>query len=370
MADQWIIKVEDKEYGPADVPTLQEWKEEGRVLRTNEARLLDSDVWTAAADIPGLFEAAAAAPPPVQIQRAEPRPQLSVREILVQTFSIYRRGFFRFLGLTLLVIGPSICAQLTATLIDTAPGVDVDLVKAAAGAFAFCMTMLTVALWPIYIAGVQILSAELSGGNRIGFLGVLNAAVKFWPRIAGLSLVVYGIFFLLLVFALAIAAMILAGAGSLVSIFAALCLLAFQVWLFGRWFINVLFWQQTAVLENAEALESLRLSKQIARSGSDLPWYRRPMWRGVFVASIWVAFAIAIETAAAWPTLQQSFQTFRNAHSTEALIDAMKAAQDAHGFDIGAIALGLLQAILRPLLGISFVLLYLDSKIDKKNDSL
>ena len=68
MAEQWIIRVEGKEYGPADVATLLEWKADGRVLPKNEARRADVDpaaaaasaeepLWTMAAEIPGLFEA-------------------------------------------------------------------------------------------------------------------------------------------------------------------------------------------------------------------------------------------------------------------------------------------------------------------------
>ncbi|HET9801021.1 MAG TPA: DUF4339 domain-containing protein, partial [Chthoniobacterales bacterium] len=61
MAEQWIIRVQGKEYGPADLPTLQEWKSEGRVLPTNPARQADFDFWKTAGEIPGLFHAE---PPP------------------------------------------------------------------------------------------------------------------------------------------------------------------------------------------------------------------------------------------------------------------------------------------------------------------
>jgi len=42
----------------------------------------------------------------------------------------------------------------------------------------------------------------------------------------------------------------------------------------------------------------------------------------------------------------------------------MTEAQQATGFDISAFALGILGKILRPLLGIAFVVLYLDSKLE------
>ena len=57
MAEQWIIRVEGKEYGPAELATLREWKTEGRVLATNEARRVDVDLWsTAGVEIPGCLK--------------------------------------------------------------------------------------------------------------------------------------------------------------------------------------------------------------------------------------------------------------------------------------------------------------------------
>src|SRR5207237_3465349 len=121
MAEQWIIRVEGKEYGPADLATLREWKTDGRVLPTNPAREVDLDSaavaisakeapWKTAGDIPGLFQVE---PPPGQA-RVEPNaspartgsrggasgrmaagtaaPQTSKppsRNILAETFAIY-----------------------------------------------------------------------------------------------------------------------------------------------------------------------------------------------------------------------------------------------------------------------------------------
>src|SRR4030095_9409473 len=61
MADQWLIRVRDKEYGPADIDTLRQWKAEGRLLSGNEARRVDADNLNTAAEIPDLFEAGALA---------------------------------------------------------------------------------------------------------------------------------------------------------------------------------------------------------------------------------------------------------------------------------------------------------------------
>ena len=54
--DEWIVRVQGAEYGPANIETLREWKAEGRLLPSNEARRADVDLWTTAAEIPGLFD--------------------------------------------------------------------------------------------------------------------------------------------------------------------------------------------------------------------------------------------------------------------------------------------------------------------------
>src|SRR6266550_2200241 len=259
MPEEWIMRVQGKEYGPADIETLREWKAEGRLLPGNEARRADVDLWITAAEIPGLFDVAA--PVAASTRRPAPPPLQP------------RRGFAQIL----------------------------------AAAFSLCMPVLTMVLWPIYIASMQILSAEIGGGRRIGLVAALNEAVKFWPRIATLCVFVYGVFFLLTIFALAVAVMIVAGASSLAVIFFALALLVIQIWMFGRFFINVLFWQQFAVLESAGVVDSLRESRNLARSGHSLAWFQRPLWRGAFLVSIWTAFVLAITLGPEWSTLRHYF---------------------------------------------------------------
>src|SRR5207248_2380687 len=380
MAEQWIIRVQGKEYGPADLATLREWKADGRVLPANPARQADVNEahWKRAGDIPGLFQAES---PPVQggarnqrsaaytqgsgepkeisDQKSKSRPPS--RNILVETFRIYFRGFFQFFCLSLLSIIPIVCAELTSRFIDTAPGVNVDLRSLVAVAFGLCMLVLRLVLIPIYIAGIQILTAEFATGHRIGFFSVLNAAVKYWPRVAGLGLFVYGVFFLLILFALGIAIMVVTSA-TLFSIVLALGLLAFQVWLFGRFFINVLFWQQFTVLENANTNEALRESRRLARSGRDLPWYQRPLWRGALIVSLWVAFVLAITITPAWPMLRDYFVELTRTQDPQALLQKMNASLQTHGVNYPVLALSVLQRILQPLLGIAFVVLYLDSR--------
>src|SRR6266446_1168830 len=347
MAEQWIIRVGGKEYGPADLATLREWKTDGRVLPTNPARRVDVDSaavavsakeapWKTAGDIPGLFQVE---PPPVQASveanaspaRTMSRPGASgriaadtaatttskppSRNILVETFRIYFRGFFQFFCLALLSIVPILCAELTSRFIDTAPDVNVDLRTLVAVAF---------------------------------------------------GLFVYFVFFLLILFAAIIALMVVTSA-TLFSVVLALGLLVIQIWLFGRFFINVLFWQQFTVLENAAAADALHESRKLARSGRDLPWHQRPLWRGAFIVSIWFAFVIAITVVPEWPMLRDYFVELMRTQDPQALLQKMNTSLQTHGFNYPALALNILQRILQPLLGIAFVVLYLDSKGDNES---
>jgi hypothetical protein len=363
MTEEWIVRVQGKEYGPADIDTLREWKREGRLLPENEARNAGAELWSTAAAIPGLFDLQAAAEASAQLTQPPLQTQhRSFAQILAETFHIYRKGFFQFLGLTLLVLLPSICSQLTTALVQTAHGSDGDLRVLAGGSFAFLMFVLSIAMWPVYIAGIQILTAEIAGGRRPGLVAVLNEAVRFWPRVAALCIFVYGVFFLLMLFGLVIAAIALAGTASLLLVLFALALLILQVWMFSRFFANVLFWQQFAVLENAAFIDALRDSRNLARSGKDLPWFQRPLWRGAFIASLWFAFVLAVTLASEWTTLHHYLNQLATTQDPQTLLQQLTEAQQARGFDISAFALNLLQKVLQPLLGIAFVVLYLGSK--------
>ena len=378
VTEEWMVRVQGTEYGPANMETLREWKAEGRLLPANEARRADVELWTTAAEIPGLFSV----PPPVAFDGAVAQPpvQLSRRsfaEILTETVQIYRKGFFQFFGLTLLVLLPSIASQLTAAFVQPPQGSNVDIRSVLAAGFAFLTFILSIVMWPVYVAGIQILTAEIVRGNRFSLIGVLNEAVRFWPRVAALCIFVYGVFFLLMLFGLAIAFMALAAASSVLLALVAMALLILQVWAFGRFFVNVLFWQQFTVLENAAFIDSLRESRDLARSGRDLPRFQRPLWRGALIASIWFAVVLAITLGAQWGTLHQYFNQFLTTQDPQALLQQIAEAQQARGFDISALGLSLLQkivvgelsltpqpGILQPLVGIAFVLVYLDSRLE------
>src|SRR5262249_3520966 len=101
VTEEWIVRVQGREYGPVNIETLREWKAEGRLLPANEARRADVDLWTTAAEIPGLFSL----PPAVPIRRGFPPPLAAVAPppfggILPHTRSNYPQRCLKILGLS------------------------------------------------------------------------------------------------------------------------------------------------------------------------------------------------------------------------------------------------------------------------------
>jgi len=358
MEEEWIIRVGGRDYGPADLELLREWKAEGRVVPANPARLADAEVWVTAGEIPGLFESTG----PTSLSGTVPTSQAApTHSIWKGTWAVYRKGFVQFTCLAMLVVVPSVCAQLTSAALESSSEANVDFRALLATGFAFCMLLLNLVLWPVYIGGIQLLSAELIAGRRPGFFALLNSALKFWPRIALLCLLVYGSYFFWTVVPVGLIFVLLLSSPSIFSVFLALLLLGFWVWIVGRLWVNFLFWQQLSVLAGTDVAETLQRSKQLARSASDLPWYRRPLWRGVFIFSIWGLFVLALSIGPAWPMIREYFHQMSNSQNPEALMQALKASSKAHRFDALSFAFGIFQGLVRPLLGIAFVFLYLDA---------
>src|SRR5438094_5167277 len=154
-------------------------------------------------------------------------------------------------------------------------------------------------------------------------LPLLHNALKFWPRIAMLCIFVYGTYLFWIVLPIGIILMVMVAGPSVLLFFLALVVLAFQVWIVGRLFVNFLFWQQFAVLEGADVGNALRQSKELAHSRRDLPWFRRPMWRGVFIASLWFAFVLSINLGSEWHSIHHYYHELTTSLYTTTLIQSM-----------------------------------------------
>jgi len=358
MPDEWMVRVEEQEYGPVDLETLREWEREGRLIRDNEVRRTRDEAWVKAATIPDLFpEAAHDAELAVQSI-----PRRSFGEILIETGRIYRKGFVTFFCLALLVALPSFLLKISLAFVSFPDHAAPSRTALAASAVAVVMGAIVLAAWPIFVAGIQIATAELTAGRSVALRDVLQRAVNFWGRIAKLCLLVYGSYFVWSAIPLVAILSLVAGGPSLAAVFLALGILVLQVYMTARLFVNFLFWQQSSVLGKLDTLDALRESKELARSRREAPWMERPLWRGAILASVWFLFLIALSAGAEVPLLFVRLQGITNPQEAMTLMQNLMNASAPDALTIASYAFtSLIHAVLRPLLGISFVVLYFDA---------
>ncbi|HEY3662505.1 MAG TPA: DUF4339 domain-containing protein [Chthoniobacterales bacterium] len=364
QGDAWIVRVQGKEYGPVDLDELREWKQEGRLIRENEIREPESERWIKAGELPEIFSdepeenESDPKPPPLPVQR------LSFGEIFRRGWCIYRAGFGRFLVLALLVSFPSFVLQIAAPFLEMPKdhGSLVPVITAAA--IAFVMLVLLVIAWPFSLGATQLLAADLYAGQDPALSDLLSRAKPLWTRMFTLGVIVYASYILWTALPLVVAFSIVAGSTTAAPLLLTLALLIFTAYMVARLFINFLFWQQAGALgERPSAIEALQESKDLARSGADLPRTQRPLYRGAMIASLWLLAIIILNVTVNVPVVVFKM---RGVSSIEQAAAMMQAMATTNSFDLlsGLTTLlsSLIHVLLAPWLAAVFLVLYLDTK--------
>ncbi|PYJ11937.1 MAG: hypothetical protein DMF06_01175 [Verrucomicrobia bacterium] len=362
MGDEWIVRVEGKEYGPVDTDELREWKREGRLIPTNELRRVGDEHWVSAGEVPEVF---ADDKPP-----AEP-PDLIVRrrtwpEIFRDTIRIYRGAFWRFMFFGLLTAVPMFVMQwhfpkvalpdLSSGSIESMPAVTVPPI-------CWIMFLLVILLWPVSTAGFQYAADDVLRGRRRSLKDLLSAALQRWGRMLSTGLVVYASYFFWVL--VPFTAMIAAVAGGLSALGLILYLLigAFMVYMIGRLFVNFLFWEQTAAFGDDGALLALRESKELARCAPDAPRMDRPLHRGVTLASAWLVLLLLLYVGVQFPFMLVRLSGVETPEQAMALMETLSQAKTPDALMIASdIATAVLNLLLRPILAGSFLVLYYDAR--------
>ena len=361
-----MVRVQGREYGPVDTDTLREWKDEGRLIRTNEVRRVEDEHWTPAGEFPEFF-----ADEPVVI--TEP-PDLIVRrrsghETVRETLRIYRGGFWRFFLFGLLTAVPMFVLQWNFPKIalpnmlaaETVPRVNVPPI-------CWFMFLLVILLWPVSTAGFQFVADDVLRGRPRSIAAQFAAALECYGRVLAAGLLVYFSYFFWFFIPLTVMIGLLAGGLSIFTLMLYLLLGAFMVYMNARLFINFLFWEQTATLENQGALLALRESKDLARCAPDAPRPERPLYRGAMAASLWLLLLIAALVAIQIPFTVIRLSGVENPEQAVAMMQALAQAGKPDALTIASdVSSALLNLVFRPLLAASFVVLYYDAKARRGN---
>jgi hypothetical protein len=362
MPEQWMVRVEGKEYGPVDEDDLREWRDEGRLIRQNEVRRVNEERWFPAGELPEIF---ADEEPP-----AEP-PDLIVRrrtwpEIFRETNRIYRGGLWRFLLFGLLTAVPMFILQWTfpkLPLPDLSSGAVATMPPVTLPQICIAMFVLLLIAWPISAAGFQFVADDVLRGRQRPFSDQFSAALQCWGRMLGAGVIVYASYFFWFFAPLTAMIALLGGGISVFGLLLFLLVSAFMVYMNARLFINFLFWQQTTAFGNEGALIALRESKELARGGSDAPRLDRPLYRGAIVASVWLLLALLLTMGVQLPFTLVRFAGVENPEQAMALAQTLSQAKTPDTLSIASdIITAALNLMLRPLLAAVFVVLYYDAK--------
>ena len=359
MAEQWFVRVHGKEYGPVDFSTLREWQAEGRLIPENEVRAGADSAWITAADVPELF----GTPPPLPVTAGpaahQPR---TLAQIIADSFAVYFRGFGTFIVLALLFGIPLFLTKVALAFVQMHPDTGFAGTPPAAIAAAVVLLPILVGTWLVFVAGVQYATADVAAGKKPQLGAVLRRVRSSWKRVASAGAFVYGsyIFWTLpLLAVLAIAGQQPSGAAR----FIALGALALLLYMAARLFINFLFWQQACTIGELEATEALRESQELARSQPAAPRLQRPFYRGAILVAVWLVALLACSTAAELPFMMLRLQGVTTMEEMRAVVEQVANAPAPDRIALATAAVSnLVYTVLRPLLGISFLLLYFDTK--------
>jgi len=370
MGQEWIVRVEGKEYGPVEIDELREWKREGRLIPANELRRVGDQRWICAGELPEIFaetEPPATNPPPPPRDFARPR---TWRQIFAETFRIYRHGFARFMFFGLLTSVPLFVLQWTLPKIP--------LPDLASGSYALpsqelpplCLVMFVVLLltWPISVAGCQFVADDILRGKPRLLGAQFTAALHCWVRMFTAALLVYGSYVFWLFVPLTAMIAFIGGGNLLLASFMVLLIGGFMVYMNARLFINFLFWQQTVGLGTEPPLAALRESKELARSVRGGPRLDRPLYRGAIIASVWLLLLLVLTFGVQLPFMLVRFMGIENPEEAMALMKHLSQSQTPDALMIAAdITTAILNLLLRPLLAAAFVILYYDAKARSGN---
>jgi hypothetical protein len=362
MPEQWMVRVDGKEYGPVDEDELRDWRAEGRLIPQNEVRRVNEERWFPAGQLPEIF--AADEPPP------EP-PDLIVRrrtwqEIFRETIRIYRGGFVRFMVFGLLTAVPVFVLQWNfpkVALPDLSSGSMEAMPAVTVPPICWLMFALVVLMWPVSTAGFQYVADDVMRGRRRSLAEQFAAALHRFGRMFGTGLFVYASYFFWFCVPLTAMVALLSGGISVFSLLLYLLIGAFMVYMNARIFINFLFWEQTAAFGDNGIQLALRESKELARCAPEAPRLDRPLYRGAIVATISLLLLVFALLAAQFPFTVIRFSGVENPEQAMALMKSLSEAKTPDALMIAAdVVSALVNLILRPLFAVPFLVLYYDAK--------
>jgi hypothetical protein len=225
------------------------------------------------------------------------------------------------------------------------------------------MLLLAILVWPVSTAGFQYVADDVLRGRRRSLKEQFLAALQRWGRMLSTGLVVYASYFFWVFVPFTTMVALLAAGIPVLSVMLYLLIGAFMVYMVGRLIVNFLFWEQTAAFGDDGALLTLRGSKELARCASASRRLDRPLYRGIIVASVWLVLLLLVLIGVQFPFMLVRLIGVQNPEQAMALMQTLSQAKSPDALMIASdVASAIVSLILRPLLAVSFLVLYYDAR--------
>ena len=309
MPGKFMLRANERDYGPVDLETLRAWRAEGRVLPRSPVRPIEREDWVDAADVPGLFdtEQSPAAPPPLpmtdtgvdevtDLTAAHFRP-MSLSMVLDRTFRIYKEGFWGFLMIMLWVYLPSFLGNLGWGMLQSGMVKQLTPLMLGGGVLLVFTVFYTGIAWPVVTASACLGVSDLYLGQPLRPGRLFRRVKGMWWRVFYTFLFTYLFFSFWTVISVGgiVTSTTLIGNELLwLRVILYIIFVGGLLYMWTRLFINFMFIAQTPVFEGLGGLPAMRRSKELIRWKYGPRWYNRPMYKGMLIFLVWFVLSTIV----------------------------------------------------------------------------
>jgi hypothetical protein len=309
---RYYVQVGDREFGPADVETLREWRDEGRVLRDTLVRHEDSKSWITADHLAALFPDEPTEPPPLPpLLPGAGAAGLSAASILADAARCYGKRFFSFFTAALPVLPfhlatgfAGLLTQGKATTPEELRG-HLEIVLPVYGVSLLIMLV----LWPTT-------GGAITAGAMQFLMQGTTSARSMWEKTKGLrvrlilAFALTCVLYFLSVMVPATVAGILSEGFPGANRFAMIAAFGAMIWFSTKVALDTVLRDQSVVVGDTRPGPAIQESRGIMRSGAFLPVFQRPVTVATVVYLIWFALYMAASMAAAVPVAILMLSTY------------------------------------------------------------
>ncbi len=306
MSQFYMLRVAGREYGPIEHDDLRTWAREGRLLPTNEVRVVENLNWFPAGALDRVFgETGSPAPAELPRQQPPPLPEIapaSMGSILESTWTDSLRGIGTFFVVMLPIGLSGVLASWGSEWIQADASGSFDRADLIGLAIILGSLLLYLAAWPLCEGAVALGVSDLVEGRPIRAQPLLARSWRHRRGLYSAALIAWGLYFLWIL--IPTAAFGFANqqfAGSAIGwAFTALLPFLLAVWMLKRIFIRNLFRAQASVFQGLGGREAIRHSHELV-SEPATPWHLRPLWIALMLYLVWFVLLIFITVLTSVP---------------------------------------------------------------------